>query len=192
MSIEQLKEEFGRVFKKLRSGSQRLMVAKVLDVDASRALVSVQDEETGLKVEEVRLLPIEKEEGDTGLVIIPSVGSTVLVTPIDNTEWFVLSTFSIQSLKLQVGDSFSQEINTNGELIFNQGQIGGLVDGKKLVTELNKTNGILNALLQVVLGAPIAEAGGGAPSALQQALRVVLTGKPISDYSDIENPKIKH
>jgi hypothetical protein len=88
-------------------------------------------------------------------------------------------------------DGLKQEI-TKDSVIFNGGEIGGMVNASALVTELNKTNALLNTILAVLSGPPIPEAGNTAPSALQAALSLALKGQQLGDYSQIENDKVKH
>jgi len=77
-------------------------------------------------------------------------------------------------------------------LQFNGGENGGLTITPELVTQLNKTNELLQAVLTVLSGTPIPEPGNGSPSALQAALKAAVAGKQLGDYTSIENPKITH
>ncbi|PPS21225.1 hypothetical protein [Brachyspira murdochii] len=69
---------------------------------------------------------------------------------------------------------------------------GGLIKIEELKKELEKNNQILQAILNICLGAPIPEAGNGANSAFQLALSAALAGKTIANFSNIENTKIVH
>ena len=77
-------------------------------------------------------------------------------------------------------------------LQFNGGENGGLTITPELVTQLNKTNEMLQAVLGVLSGAPIPEPGNGSPSALQAALKTAVAGKELGNYNNIENSKITH
>ena len=79
-----------------------------------------------------------------------------------------------------------------GEVIINGGNNGGMTITPTLRAELEKNNAILQALLNVINGAPIPEPGQGAPSALQSALSGAVTGRQVGDFSNIENDKVKH
>lgn len=76
------------------------------------------------------------------------------------------------------------------KVIFNDGTLGGMVKAKELKTQSDKDKDILSALLSIINGAPINEPGGGAPSALQIALRAALAGKQVGTWDNLENDKI--
>lgn len=69
---------------------------------------------------------------------------------------------------------------------------GGVVLAKELKAQLDKTNAVLQALVAVLAGAPIVEAGNGAISALQVALKTAVAGKTLGDFSAIESEKVLH
>lgn len=78
------------------------------------------------------------------------------------------------------------------EITFNEGKNGGLCITPTLTQELEKNNEILQGILQIFTGGSILEPGNGAASALQMALKAVLAGKKIGNFSTIENQKVKH
>lgn len=69
---------------------------------------------------------------------------------------------------------------------------GGVVKAKELKAQLDKTNAVVQALLTVLTGASIPEAGNGAPSSLQAALKLALTGKSVGSFDDLESKKVFH
>jgi hypothetical protein len=75
---------------------------------------------------------------------------------------------------------------------FNGGSNGGLAITPTLINELNKTNAILQAIVNIINGASIPEPGNGAASALQTALKTAITNKNLGDFSQVENKKITH
>lgn len=89
---------------------------------------------------------------------------------------------------IKIGDKTLQ-VDTNG-FVFNGGSTG-MVKADVLKTESEKDKAILDALLQIITGAPIPEPGLGAPSAFQAALTAVLTGKTSGDWTTLQNDKIK-
>lgn len=68
---------------------------------------------------------------------------------------------------------------------------GGLIKIAELKKELEKTNAFLKAFVQV-LQVPVTEAGNGAPSAFQTALKTALSSLQLADFSQIENTKVQH
>jgi hypothetical protein len=78
------------------------------------------------------------------------------------------------------------------DIVINNGQNGGLININTLIAELNKNNAILNAILSVLGGAPIPEAGLGAPSALQVALNGVTAALQVGSFSNMEDDKVTH
>lgn len=60
-----------------------------------------------------------------------------------------------------------------------------LVLGNTLKTEIEKTNNLLQVIVKVLTGAPITEAGNGAPSSLQQSLASAIRTQNLGDFSKI-------
>ena len=75
-------------------------------------------------------------------------------------------------------------------VIFNDGTLGGMVKARELKTQSDKDKAVLNALLNIINGPAINEPGGGAPSALQIALKLALTGKDPGTWDNLENDAI--
>jgi hypothetical protein len=110
------------------------------------------------------------------MVVYPNEGANVLVVLVNNspTDGYVVACDDID------------------EVVFMNGENGGLTITPKLVEELGKTNQLLTGLIDIINGTQITEPGNGSPSALQAALKGAITGKALGDYSEIENEKIKH
>lgn len=119
-------------------------------------------------------IKLQAQMSNKGLIIYPVKNSLVVITPLSETEAFV---------------SMFSEIE---DITFNKGVYGGMVKATELVKQLEKTNEVLSAILNVISGSPIPEPGNGSPSAFQIALKTAILNKQIGDYSDIENKKIKH
>jgi hypothetical protein len=62
-----------------------------------------------------------------------------------------------------------------------------MVLGDELKTQIEKTNNLLQALINIISGAPIPEPGNGANSALQAALTAAITGQTLGDFSNIKS-----
>ncbi len=142
----------------------------------------------GKEIKRVRLNATIK--ASDGLVIVPKIGSAVLVTKIDSNKYFVSQFSEIEKIILNVTDNV--EVNAANTITFNGGENGGLTITPKLVEELNKTNAALQAIITVLTGEPVPEPGNGSSSALQLELNLALAGKQIGDFSQIENTKITH
>ncbi len=187
MANEQLSEAIKKLLNK--SQSNCFFMAQVESVDKDNYTLNAKLEDSNLPVEGVRLKPSEGE-GYT-LLQFPVIGSLVLLAQLDKTEFLLLSCDQVETVLWKNEAGFAMEIDENGDLIFNGGSLGGMVKVQELTVQLNKNNTLLAAILAIINGAPITEAGGGAPSALQAALKVALVGKSLGDFSQLENPKIK-
>lgn len=128
-----------------------------------------------------------------GIIISPSLESLVLVGITIQNNPVVLMTSDI--------DSFLIILEDGSELLISAGKIqllGGQwssAKGELLQEQINKTNAVVSAILSVLVGITINEAGGGAPSALQAALKLALTvPEPLNvgDFSDIVNTAVTH
>jgi hypothetical protein len=188
MAIEQLSEALKNLIKKYQNSN--LLIAKVSSVNKDNSTfnaVLLEDETAELL--DVRLKPNVGEV--SGFLIYPAVHSLVTVLRSDNKECFLLQCEKIEAILLKNEADFSLEISASGDLIFNGGELGGLVKAKTLQAELQKNNDILASFLTVLNGVPILEAGNGAASNLQIALKSALSGKNIGNFNGIENEKIK-
>lgn len=166
--LRNLMNEFTRLI--LNAERFYSQVAKVVSVDETEKTCSVEVL-NGPEISDVRL---QQLSGDNGFLMVPTVDSLVIISYTDKTTAFV-SMFSYID-----------------RVIFQGGTNGGLTITPELVSNLDKNNQILQDLLTVLTGAPIPEPGNGAPSALQAALSVLLTGKTVGDFSGVENVKFKH
>lgn len=190
MSKELATEAIVRLFgssRSVRAGELALVkkVDKTLNtIDAELLSLS------GLTEQGIRLQATEGEK--YGWVIYPKIETLVLLCKIDATEWYVLTVLEPESLALKIGQDFTQTISEAGDLVFNDGGLGGLVKAQELKTQIDKNTAILQQIVSVLTGVFIPEPGNGAPSALQQALSAVVVGKPFANLANIENPKIKH
>ena len=121
------------------------------------------------------------DEDSKGFFIVPKVGSLVVVTFTTPTDAFISAYTQIDTV-----------VAKQGEWVFNDGSNGGLTITPELKTQLDKNNELLQALIDIISGSPITEAGNGAPSALQIALSAAITGKSLGDFDNIENELVKH
>lgn len=120
-------------------------------------------------VERVRLNTNVQEE--KGLIIVPKVGSDVLITNIDGGASFVSQYSEIEKIELNVDT-----------IIINGGQNGGLVEIGKLDENLERIKTYLKTL-EAALLTSIAGLGG--------LLEIVSSANDIS-FVNMENETIKH
>jgi hypothetical protein len=121
-------------------------------------------------------------EVEDGWLYQPTEGSTVIVSYSKRSAPYI-------SLFSSIDNAF---IVVAGVVQFDDGSYGGMTKTLELQLQLNKTNNLLNAILDILNGTPIPEPGNGDPSALQAALRAAISGQELGDYSQIENQKITH
>lgn len=115
-----------------------------------------------------------------GFVMIPAEGSFVIAAKSEDLGLFCL---------------FAEEIDDiiiNARVTFNDGDNGGLCNTPTLKEQLDKTNDLIDAIVQIINGAPIPEPGNGSVSAFQAALKAALIGQELGDFSNIEDDTIKH
>ena len=85
--------------------------------------------------------------------------------------------------------SSTKNVNVKSDKLMVHGASESMIKGDTLYDELIKTNDVLQSILQVLLGVPVAEAGNGAPSSLQGVLAQNLIGKVVGDFSQIKSEK---
>lgn len=153
------------------TGSSMIMGtrAKVVTVNDNRT-AKVKFIDTDFEIDQVKLQAVPGLS--EGIYIKPAVGSDVVVMWLDSKNPVIVLTGSVESISL-LGD-----------------ELGGLVNAKELKEQLDKTNDLLNSLLDIINGSPVTEPGNGAPSALQVALKSAITAKELGTYDKIENAKI--
>lgn len=162
----------------------------VKDVDIEKGCATITREEQPT-LYTVRLNSIVPATDDK-FIVYPAVQSKVLCCLVNNnkTEAAILKYSKIDSYEISIGE---HSLVLDGEgITFNGGENGGLIIVKELRSQLSKNNEILNKILTVISGSPIPEAGNGAVSALQAALKTALANTSTGDFSGIENTKVSH
>lgn len=144
----------------------RCRVAKVKSVNGSMCTVETLDTETELIG--VRL----QTQAGNGVLYTPKIDSFVIVAPIDDFEYVVVMFSDIDEIK------------------FLDGSYGGLTKTQELKTQLDKTNEVVQAIVDSLKNWTVAAGDGGA--ALKAFFNTQLGSKEVGDYSNIENPKITH
>jgi hypothetical protein len=150
-------------------------IGKVVSVNKEAFTCVVKATGTDEEYLDVRLLGAS-DNIPKPTVFFPKVGSTVGITPLFNSR-------NLMAVCL---------ITEVDEVLLNGGEFGGLVKADVLKDELDKTNQLLNGILNVINGANIPEPGNGAPSAFQAAVKSALIGKSLGNFDSIKNDTIKH
>ena len=187
---DSLREAFRKGLNSKVNGQFTTIAATVDAVDEQAYTIDVTPVGEGAEVFDVRLRA-SLDGSDTGLIQVPKVGSTVLISAINN-NWnsaFLTLTSELEKLLVKVDDS-TLEVKA-GEIIINGGALGGLVKAKELEEQLNKHKKILEKLLGVINGAVLTQPSN-APSILQSTLKTALAGLQPGDFSNLENEKVKH
>ncbi|MDW8303137.1 MAG: hypothetical protein RML38_11805 [Bacteroidia bacterium] len=137
-----------------------------------------------------RLKAVLEVENSEGFILIPAQNSQVIITELDLNDYTVIGYSAVDKIVLKT-ENIQIQMDKNG-IVFNEGSFGGLIKIQELRNKLDKINQILQAIMSVFQGVPIAEPGNGSPSALQATLAAALAGKLLPTYANIENDKVKH
>jgi hypothetical protein len=117
----------------------------------------------------------------TSLVIVPKVGSYVTVSVLNNIE---TETYVTQFSEVE-------KILTNCDnVIYNGGSKGGLVNWPDAKVQLDKTNEVLQVVVDSLKNfVPVAGDGG---AALKTYFNTQLGVKTVGDFDNLEDTKVKH
>lgn len=157
--------------------------------------VAVNITETGFDLEreghptlfDVRLNAIEDEK-ESYLIIYPQTKSEVMVGIIENqeTEGVLLQCSEIEKVKLKIGET-TMDIDKTG-IVFNGGQLDGMVQVVKMVEWMNKVYSDLQKLMALLAVIPVAPNSTGSLEG-----KVVFTPTtPLPTVTDFKNDKVKH
>lgn len=146
--------------------------AEVTSVDQENDVCDVKMIENDLDLYDVRL-KATIDGSSKGILIVPTVGSKVLVGVINN----------------NLNDLFIAQFSEVDLIQYDDGSFGGLVRADNLKTELDKTKAVVAAIKQSLDAWVTVPNDGGA--ALKTLWGTNGAGKNVGDYSNIENPKIK-
>lgn len=147
------------------SSKDFFMTAQVKSVDGDTCVISCGDDE----FEDVLLTPLVDDDKNK-ILIIPAIGSTVLVADLSEGERRLLQVITFSTF---------ESITLNG------GKLGGLVNINDLVSKLNAMVSKFNAHTHQVSTTGTATAQAGIAS-------VTTNTVPVFKASDFEDDKIKH
>lgn len=140
-------------------------LAEVISVDSDNATCVCQLI-NGITTAEQKTVSL-MADNDDGLLIIPSIGSTVIVAWTKRMLPYIAMFSEIQDVFL----------DASGIIQMNQGVFGGLVKVQDLVARLNNIENAFNALN--------AKVNGLAPTP-------IIPNVPLTNRSDLENTNITH
>lgn len=128
------------------------------------------------------------QEGTTGWLAVPKVGSYVVVMMTSEATGVVVATDDVESVELNIGET-TMKI-ADGEITLNGGSLGGLVKIEELTNRLNLIERDINKLKSAMSSAPVVAQDGGASfkGGMAQWYGTSLTE---TKRSDMENDKIK-
>lgn len=153
-------------------------------VDEGKALIDVKINEN-VVIYDVRLKVVIND--NSGLYIVPKVGSYVAIAQMDGGQDFQLIQASeIDKVWLKIGDT-TWEVSSTG-MVINGGSNFGMVKVESLVSRLNELEQSLNAIKAGFNShTHTAPDGATTPPLAPYSYQV-----PSSQRSDFENPKVKH
>lgn len=149
--------------KRLREASNTSFIAKVKDVNADDCVCVVETED-GIRYDEVLLCAVT--EVDKGILVVPKVGSHVMVSRIGGSNELYVSMFSeITEVMVVVEDNVSLEISDKGI----KSKVGDVVievtdKGVSIANKVNDLKTVLSELIdavsQITVTAPPGTTGG--------------------------------
>jgi hypothetical protein len=149
-----------------KSNEWRGILATVVSVSGTTCTVSPVDDSAD--IEDVRL----QAQGSSGVLCVPATGSIVIVQMISEAEGYIAMFSELESIQ------------------FLDGSFGGLTKTLELKTQIEKSNEVLQIIMQVLTTwTPVSSDGG---AALKAAAISALAGKAVGDFSQIENESITH
>ena len=162
--------------------------ATVREVNKSKNVVDIEDGEGNRKTASLVVNTVSK---DHQMVAYPKVGSQVICNCLYNNigDSFVISIEQIEEVVIRFTD-ISLVMNQDG-VVFNGGDLLGMVKVKDLVTQLNTIEQDLNILKGLFAGWTPAPMDGGA---VLKGLTATWAGQQITPtiIKDLENEKVKH
>lgn len=139
-----------------------LQTAKVTAIETSEQTATVEDME-GLALYDVKLRPT-LDGDDSGLLLVPSVGSYVVIGQVGQNDWVVLLTTEVSSVSAKIGGS-EMEVTQSG-FTFKNGITRFELDNAGLLIERagQSLNSVLESLIAQIQLITVTCAAPGAPS----------------------------
>lgn len=151
-----------------KDGEMKTILCTVSDINESDRTCTCSPINGDADILEVRL----QSTVGGGVYLKPVEGSLVLVIMANDTLGFVVLTSELE------------------EVVFFDGTFNGLVKADTLKSELDKTNAVVQAIVDSLKNWTVVPTDGGA--ALKAFFTTTLGIKTVGDFSDIKNEKVKH
>lgn len=177
--------------KAIRSAIPKSIIGIVNAIDEDNSTIDVKPVDGSAMCYSVRLKAVIDTD-DVSIIVIPEEGSTVICAPVEhNDKILIVSSYSkVKKVSIKNSNGGRLTIEENGKINLNGDSFSGLVKADELKTQLDKTNQVVNALVESLLGfVPVAGDGG---AALKAYAGVQLAGKVTGDYSNIKNTDVNH
>jgi hypothetical protein len=173
---EEIRQKLFEMAKEL--GPAPTMLARVQSVDEVERTCVLVDDLTELPYNDVRLRPVQ--DATKSITLIPKVNTWALAIRIeDNDEWMVIACGELDKILMN-----------SPEIIFNDGTKGGLVNWPDAKTQLEKTNEVVQALVDTLKNwTPVASDGG---AALKAFFNIQLGLKVKGNFNGLEDLTVKH
>ena len=178
------------IFKSLgRDPRLHIVVGTVTEVDIDKLTIDVQPADGGAPIEDVRLRA-SVDGQSTGLILIPAIGSSVVIGCIDgdDTQPAVLLCSEIEKASITI-DGVVLEVSPSG---ISLGKSGGstfkAVKGDPLQQQLNVLKARVDAIYQALLASPVVPGDGGAT--FKAAIVAAIATTMPADFGQILSNKI--
>ncbi len=176
-------KELKRAFKKLAGSKMQTVAGKVLSVDKTNCTCLIQPVDGTADIPDARLRA-SIDGASAGVVIFPAVDSKVICSMIMDSDeaWSIIKMDEVESVLITVQTAFKCEIKPTGELILNDGVLGGLIKINELLAKINALEERMNTHqhLTTTPGNPTT------PDVVTNPLIVPTT------LTEIQNDKIQH
>lgn len=135
-----------------------------------------------------------KADPNNGILVIPKIGSTVVVAMSLQTSAYLFMFSDIDSMEVAisngVGNNPTRFKIEAGKIQMNDGSLGGLTKTQELKTQIDKMNVQLQQVIASLSGWTVVANDGGL--ALKTNFIAGIAGKPAADFTQIENTLIRH
>jgi hypothetical protein len=184
---DQARKAFIALIKETIPGAK---VGTIKSVSEQEYTCVVSPVDGGPDYEDVRLRVVI-DATDPGIVCIPADDSWVLIAPLFNNPdvYYVNHATHITKWALKVDGGGTFEIDNQGNVVVNGGQLGGLLKLAATVDHLNKIEQKVNAIIDTIKAVWIPASGDG--GAALKALFANIQALGVTTADQVENTKFK-